>query len=59
MSDNLTNRGPQDRARVNVNEAHEVRYWTQQLGISEAQLREAVKVVGVSADAVKKHVGKQ
>lgn len=59
MTDNLSNRGPQDRGRINVNEAHEVRYWTQQLNISEAQLREAVKTVGVSADSVKKHLGKQ
>ncbi|WP_315136293.1 DUF3606 domain-containing protein [Achromobacter marplatensis] len=47
------------RARINLNEAHEVRYWTQRFGVSEAQLREAVKAVGVSADAVKKHQGKQ
>lgn len=59
MTDNLSNRGPQDRARINMNEAHEVRYWTQQLGVSEAQLQEAVKAVGVSAEAVKKHLGKQ
>jgi len=58
MTDNLSNRGPQDRARINVNESHEVRYWTQKLGVSEAQLREAVKTVGVSADAVTKHLGK-
>ncbi|MDH2052836.1 DUF3606 domain-containing protein [Achromobacter marplatensis] len=59
MTDNLSNRGPQDRARINVNEAHEIQYWTKQLGVSETQLREAVQAVGVSADAVKKHLGKQ
>jgi hypothetical protein len=59
MTDNLSNRGPQDRARINVNEAHEIQYWTKQLGVSETQLREAVQAVGVSADAVKKHFGKQ
>jgi len=58
MSDDLKNRGPQDRARINVNEAHEVRYWTKELSVSEAQLREAVKAVGVSVEAVKKHLGK-
>lgn len=45
MSDDLKNRGPQDRARINVNEAHELRYWTKELGVTEAQLREAVKAV--------------
>jgi len=56
MSDDLKNRGPQDRARINVNEAHEVRYWTKELSVSEAQLREAVKAVGVSVEAVRRHL---
>ncbi|MDH1180866.1 DUF3606 domain-containing protein, partial [Achromobacter mucicolens] len=46
MSDDLSKRGPQDRSRINVNEAHELRYWTQALGVTEAQLRDAVKAVG-------------
>jgi len=58
MSDDLKNRGAQDRARINVNEEHELRYWTKELSVTEAQLREAVKAVGVSVDAVKKHLGK-
>ncbi|WP_334165278.1 DUF3606 domain-containing protein [Achromobacter mucicolens] len=57
MSDDLSKRGPQDRSRINVNEAHE-RYWTQALGVTEAQLREAVKAVGPSATAVREHLGK-
>jgi len=31
-------RSAQDRARVNVNEDHEVRYWTQKWGVSKEQL---------------------
>jgi len=58
MSDDLTNRGPQDRARINVNEDHELRYWTKELGVSEQQLKEAVKAVGVSVEAVKEHLRK-
>ena len=58
MTDDLTNRGPQDRARINVNEDHELRYWTKQLGVSEQQLKEAVKAVGVSVEAVKQHLKK-
>lgn len=58
MPDDTTNRGAQDRARININEDHEVRYWTQALGVSEEQLREAVAAVGVSADAVRQHLGK-
>lgn len=55
MSDDLSNRGPQDRARVNVNEAHELKYWTREFGVTEDKLRQAVKEVGVSVDALRKH----
>lgn len=58
MSDNLEKKGPQDSARINVNESHEVRYWTKALSISEEQLKEAVKQVGVSAAAVRAFVVK-
>ncbi|CAB3846688.1 hypothetical protein LMG26689_01757 [Achromobacter animicus] len=58
MSDDLSKRGPQDRSRINVNEPHELRYWTQALGVSEAQLRDAVKAVGPSATAVREHLRK-
>lgn len=58
MSDNLNNRGPADRSRVNVHEPWEVRWWTQELGVSEAQLRSAVNSVGVSAAAVRRHLGR-
>jgi hypothetical protein len=56
--DDLKNRGPQDRARVNVNEPHELRYWTKEFGCTEAELRAAVKAVGVSAAAVRQHLKK-
>ncbi|AUA58855.1 Protein of uncharacterised function (DUF3606) [Achromobacter spanius] len=58
MSDDLTNRGPQDRARINVNEDHELRYWTKELGVSEERLKEAVKAVGVSVESVREHLRK-
>lgn len=58
MPDDLTNAGAQDRSRININEAHEVRYWTQRFGVSEDDLRKAVAAVGVSAEAVAQHLGK-
>lgn len=58
MSDDLTNSGVQDRSRINVNEAHEIRYWTQHFGVSESGLRKAVAEVGVSVKAVADHLGK-
>jgi hypothetical protein len=58
MADDPTKKGSADRSRINVNEAHEVAYWTKTLGVSEGQLREAVKKVGVSASEVRQHLGK-
>jgi hypothetical protein len=58
IADELKSRGAQDRARVNVNEDHEVRYWTQKWGVSKEQLAAAVKKVGVSVDAVARELGK-
>jgi hypothetical protein len=52
MADNLEDRGAQDRARINVNEPHEVAYWTEKFGVSADVLRNTVTDVGVSADAV-------
>lgn len=56
MADDLTNRGEPDRSRINVNEAHEVRYWTKAFACTEEQLRAAVQVVGVSAEKVRQHL---
>jgi hypothetical protein len=44
---------PKDRARVDVNQASERAYWCQKFGCSEAQLRNAVKMVGVTASKVR------
>lgn len=58
MSDDPSKRGPADRSRINVNEKHEVTYWTQKFGVTEAQLREAVKKVGVMAKDVEQALKK-
>jgi hypothetical protein len=59
MPDDLTNRGPRDRERVNVHEPYEVRYWTGKFGCTEAQLKEAVKAVGVMAKDVEAYLKKK
>jgi hypothetical protein len=56
MADNLQDRGPQDRARINVHEDWEVRYWTEALGVSKEELERAVEQVGPSAAAVREHL---
>lgn len=58
MSDDPNRRGPADRARINVNEPHEVRYWTGELACTEQQLRDAVAAVGVMADDVRRELVK-
>jgi hypothetical protein len=42
MADDVTNRGPQDRARISMTEAREVRYWTKELGVSKERLASVV-----------------
>jgi hypothetical protein len=57
MADNRKNLGAQDRARINLKEAQEVRYWTGKFGCTEDQLRATVTMVGASADAVARELG--
>jgi hypothetical protein len=59
MSDDLNNRGPQDRARINLSEEHEVRYWTTALAVPEDELRRLVGEVGSSAEAVREALAKK
>ena len=58
MPDDKKKRFPQDAQRVNVNEDYEVAYWTQKWGVTEEQLRDAVKKIGVMSRDVAKYFGK-
>jgi len=58
MSDDLQDRGPQDRNRISLSEPWEVQYWTKALGISKEELEKAVKSAGNSASAVRQHLNK-
>jgi len=58
MSDNKTKTGSPDRNLINTSEDYEVRYWSEKFGVSATELKDAVKAVGNSADAVKKHLNK-
>ncbi|MEN5374412.1 DUF3606 domain-containing protein [Stenotrophomonas hibiscicola] len=58
MSDDKKNTGSPDRVRINVNEDYELQYWTKALGVSADELRAAVKAVGPTSAAVRKHLGK-
>lgn len=58
MSDNLNKTGKGDDIRINVNQQHELNYWTKELGVTEERLREAVKAVGPMVADVRKYLSK-
>jgi hypothetical protein len=58
MADDKTKRGAPDRIRINVSEPYELEYWTKELGVSDAKLKELVKQHGVMVADVRKAVKK-
>lgn len=55
MSDDKTQRSPQDASRIAMSEDYEVQYWTGKVGVTRDELQRAVSAVGNSADAVERH----
>ena len=58
MSDDKTQIA-HDRAFINLSEPYEIRDWTNSLGVTETQLREAVAAVGSSAEKVRQYLASQ
>ena len=56
MTDNLTAREQPDRSKINMNQIHEVRYWTKHFNISMEELLKAIEKVGNSAAAIRKEL---
>jgi hypothetical protein len=56
MADDPIRRHGQDGTRINVDQDREVRYWTRELGVSEEELKEAVRQVGTQVDSVRQHL---
>ena len=56
MADNPSERGMRDRSRINVNQPHEMSYWSKKFGVSEAELRSAVEQVGPMAEKVEQQL---
>ncbi|MEH3114845.1 DUF3606 domain-containing protein [Pedobacter terrae] len=50
--------GNPDRARINVNEAYELDYWSDKFGVSKDKLKAAVETVGTSSSAVEDYLKK-
>jgi hypothetical protein len=51
MSDDLSKKGVQDRSRINMNEPHEVSYWTDKFGVTKEELQKAIERTGTNAAA--------
>ena len=56
MSDDLSNRNMPDNRRINLTQEHEVRYWTEKLKVSRADLEQAVKAAGPMVAAVERYL---
>jgi len=57
MSDNLHIRRPQDPTKINIHESWELEYWSKEFKVSKDRLIQAVKAVGPTVTAVKRHLG--
>jgi hypothetical protein len=53
MSDDKTKRGAADRRMIDIEDEHEVRYWSEALGITPDRLRVIVGKVGPMASKVR------
>jgi len=58
MADKKEIKKPLDEKHVNINEPREINYWCDIWSCEEKELKDAVKAVGNSVDAVKKKLGK-
>ena len=58
MADDRTQRGGQDRTRIDVNQDYELRDWSKKLHVSPERLKEAVQAVGDQAAKVQEYLGR-
>jgi hypothetical protein len=59
MTDDTTNRGARDRARINLDQDYKRRDWAKSLGVTEDELKQAVHNVGERADKVREYLQHQ
>jgi len=56
MAEDLSKKGPADKAKVNVNEPWELKYWTKTLNVAEEKLKAAEKAVGTRLEDIRKYL---
>lgn len=59
MPNNPAVTGGQDRRRINLHQAHELRDWSARFGVTPEQLKAAVAAVGDQADRVEQYLSSQ
>jgi hypothetical protein len=58
MADNLKRAAAPDDHLIDTGQEQQIRFWTEEFGVSRQELLDAVNTVGPSAEAVKEHLGK-
>lgn len=56
MADDLKQTGRQDDERINVEQDHELGYWSEKLGVSREQLRRAVQSTGPMVKDIRRYL---
>lgn len=58
MADDLRQTGKPDDQRINLEQEHEVNYWSKELGVSREELRRAVEQAGPVVRNVRQHLNR-
>jgi Protein of unknown function (DUF3606) len=58
MPDDPKQTGKPDDQRINLEQDHEVNYWSKELGVSREQLRQAVQQAGPFVKNVREHLNR-
>jgi hypothetical protein len=58
MADNLKETGKPDDQRINIEQDHELNYWSKELGVSHEELRNAIKHAGPVVRDVRQHLSR-
>ena len=58
MADDTKQRHGQDRKRIDLDQDSELRYWTRELGVTEEELKQAVRAAGTQIETVRRYLDK-
>lgn len=58
MADDLKQTGRADDQRINIDQDHELSYWSKELGVSRDELRSAVQQAGPMVRDVRQHLSR-